>query len=193
MVIFYRFWPIFWPQWDPIDLKMDPRGSPPWFGAITINSIFCPNRWPRSSEKFEFWGMVVIYGFDPFFLTQWDPIGPKMDPRGSPPWIGAITVNSIFCPNRCPNRGVVKIRILGHGNFLRFWPIFWPQWDPIGPKMDPRGSPPWFGAITINSIFCPIRWPRSSKKFEFLGHGSYLRFWPIFFNPMGPHWPQDGP
>ena len=26
--------------------------------------------------------MVIFYGFDQFFSTQWDPIGPMMDPRG---------------------------------------------------------------------------------------------------------------
>ena len=85
----------FWPQDGPY-------GIATWFGAITVNSIFCPNRCPRSSQKFEFWDMVIFYGFDPFFLPKWDPIGPKMDPRGSPSWFGAKTINSIFCPNRRP-------------------------------------------------------------------------------------------
>ena len=47
-----------------------------------------------------------------------------------------------------------KIRILGHGDFYGFDHFFFTQCDPIGPKMDPRGSPPWFGAITVSSIFC---------------------------------------
>ena len=57
--------------------KMDPRGSPPWFGTITVNSIFCPNRWPRSSEKFEYWGMVIFNGFDPFFGPNGTPLAPR--------------------------------------------------------------------------------------------------------------------
>ena len=38
--------------------------------------------------------------------------------------------------------GVVKNGPLGDGDQLRWGPIFWPQWGPIGPKMGPRGSPP---------------------------------------------------
>ena len=151
-----RFWPIFWPQSDPIGPKKYPRASPPWFGAITVNSIFCSNRWLRSSQKFEFWGMVIFDDFDPFFWPQWDPIGPRMYPRGSPPWFGAITVNSIFCPNRW-TRNSQKFEFSGMVFFYGFDPFFWPLWDPISPKMYPRGSTPWFGAVTVNSIFCPNR------------------------------------
>ena len=89
-----------------------------------------------------------------------------------------------------------KIRVLGHGNFLWFWPIFWPQWDPIGPKMDPRGSSPWFGAITVNSIFCPNRWPRSSQKFEFWGMVIFDGFDPFFCpngTPLTSRWTLGGP
>ena len=161
---------------------MDPRGSPPWFGAITVRSNFGRNRWPWGSRKFEFWGMVIFYGFDPFF-SQWDPIGPKMDPRGSPSWFGAIIVRSNFGRNRWA-RGSRKIRILGQSNFLRFWPIFWPQWDPIGPKMDPTGSPPWIGAITLRSNFGRNRWPRGSRKFEFWGIVIFYGFDP-FLGPNG--------
>ena len=38
--------------------------------------------------------------------------------------------------------GVVKNGPLGDGEQLRWEPIFWHQWGPIGPKMGPRGSPP---------------------------------------------------
>ena len=92
---FLRFWPIFGTQWNPIGPKIDPKGSPPWFGAVTATSIFAKNRWPRVCRKFQFWGMVNFYSFDPFFWTQWDSIGPKMDPRVTPPWFRAITVTSI--------------------------------------------------------------------------------------------------
>ena len=157
---------MFWSQWDPIGPKMDPRESPPWFGAITVRSNFGRNRWPRGSRKFEFWGMVIFYGFDRFFL----PNGTPLDPR----W--TLEVPVIWRHKRkaqilaeIDDRGEVEIRILGHGNFLRFWPIFWPQWDPIGPKRDPRGSTPWFGTITVGSNFGRNRWPRGSPKFEFWG------------------------
>ena len=99
---FLRFSPIFCTQWDPIGPKMNPRRSPPWFGAISVRSDFGRNVWSRDSRKFEFRGMVFFYGFHPLFWTQWDPIGPKMDPRGSPPWFGAINVRSDFGWNRWP-------------------------------------------------------------------------------------------
>ena len=133
---FLPFWPFFWPQWNPIGQKMDPRGSPPWFGALTINSICCPNRWPRGSQKFEFWGMVIIYGSDPFFLPQSDPIGPKMYPRGSPPWFGEKTVNAIFFPNRWP-RSSQKFEFRGMGIFYGFDPFFRPNGTPLAPRWTP--------------------------------------------------------
>ena len=143
----------FWPY---------PRGSPPWFGAITVNSIFCPNRWPWSRWILGH-GNFLRRSSSPKNSNRWPRSsqkflghGPQLAPiRGSPPWFGAITVNSIFCPN-C------------------FDPFFFlPQWDPIGPKMYPRGSPLWFGAITVNSIFCPNRiW----------GHG--------FFTFLTQKWPE---
>ena len=145
---------MFWPQWNPISPKIDPRGAPPWIGAITIRSNFGRNWWPRGSRKFEFWDMVIFLRFWPIFCPQWDPIGPKMDPRVSPPWFDAKSVKSNFGRNRW----LSKIRILGHGNFLGFWPIFLSQWDPIGPDMDPRGFPPWFGAITVRSNFGQNGW-----------------------------------
>ena len=229
---------------------MDPRGSPPWFGAITVRWDFSRNRWPRGCRKFEFWGMVNCYGFAPIFWTQWDPIGPKMDPMESPPWFGAITVMSDFGRNRWPrgcrkfefwgmvvfydfdpffgpngtplapiwplgvptviwrhNRkvgfwpksmtaGLSKIRILGHCKFLRFWPIFWTQWDPIGPNMALKGSPPWFGAITLRSDFRWNRWPRGSRKFEFWGMVIFYGFDPFFGpngTPLAPRWTLGGP
>ena len=131
-----QFWPIFWTQWAPIGPKKDPRGSPPWFGAITVKSNFGQNWWRGGSRKFEFWGMVIFYGFDPFFGTNGTPLAPR--------------------------------------------------WT------DPRGSPPWFGAITVKSNFGQNRWLRGSRKFEFWGMVIFYGFDP-FFDPMGPHWPQDGP
>ena len=146
--------------------------------------FFWKNRW----RKFEFRGMVNFTVLT-HFLDQWDPIGPKMDPRGSPPWFGAITADSIFCEKS-------KICILGHGNFLRFWPIFWTQWDPIGPKMGPRGSPPWFGAITVTSIFCEKPMTAGQSKIRIVGHGYFYGFDP-FFRPRGtpfaPRWTLGGP
>ena len=126
--------------------------------------------------------MVIIYSFDLFFWTM-GPHWPKMDPRGSQPWFGAITVTSIFY-EKSMTAGWSNIRILGHGNFLRLWSIFWTQWDPIGPKMDPRGSPPWFGAITVTSIF-----------FEFLGMVIFYGFDPFFGpngTPLAPRWTLGG-
>ena len=173
---------------------MDPRGSPPWFGAITVNSMFCSNRWPRSSQKFEFCGMVIFYGLT-HFLAPTGPIGTKMDPRGSPPWFGAITVNSIFCPNRWP-RSSQKFEFWGMVIFYGFDLFFLPQWDPNGTKMDPRGSPPWFGAITVNSKFCPYRWLLNSKKFEFCGMVIFYGFDPFFCSngtPSAPRCTLGGP
>ena len=174
---------------------MDPRGSPPWFGAITVRSDFGRNRWPRGSRKFEFWGMVNCYGLAPIFWTQWDPIGPKMDPRGSPPWFGAITVRSDFGRNRWP-RGSRKFEFWGMVNCYGLAPIFWTQWDPIGPKMDPRESPPWFGAITVMSDFGRNRWPRGCRKFEFWGMVIFYGFDPFFGpngTPLAPIWPLGVP
>ena len=144
----------------------------------------------RSSKKFEFLGMVILYRFDPFFgpnAPRWTLGVPHRD---LVPW----PLIRFF--SQIDDRGVVKIRILGHGNFLRFWPNFWPQWDPIGPKMDPRGSPPWIGAITVNSIFCPNRWPRSSQKFEFWGMVIFYGFDPFFGpngTPLTSRWTLGGP
>ena len=72
---FLRFWPIFFTQWDPTGPKMGPMGSPPWFGAITVTSIFWEKSMTagRGTRKFEFWGMVIFYGFDPFFLPNGTP------------------------------------------------------------------------------------------------------------------------
>ena len=172
---------------------MDPRVSPPWFGAITWRSNFGRNWWPRVSRKFEFWGMVIFYGFDQFFFTQWDPIYPKMDPRVSPPWFGTLTVKSNFGQNRSP-RCSRKFEFWGMVIFYGFDPFFLTQWDPIGPNMDPRVSPPWFGAITLNSNFGRNRWARGSRKFEFLGHGNF--FDPFFLpngTPLAPRWTLGGP
>ena len=170
---------------------MDPRGSPPWFGAITVRSNFGRNRWPRGSRKFEFLGMVIFYGFDPFFC----PIGHKIDPRGSPLWFGAITVISNFGRNRWP-RGSRKFEFWGMVIFLWFWPIFWPQWNPIGPKMDPRGSPPWFGVITVRSNFSRNRSRGGSRKFELCGMVNFYGFDPFFGpngTPLASRWTLGGP
>ena len=160
MVIFEGFDPFFYPVW-PIGPKMDPMASPPWFGTITVKSNFGRNRWPRGNRKFEFWGMVIIYGFDPFFGRKEDPIGPRMDPKGSPRWFRAITVKSNFGRNRW-QRGSRKFEFWGMVIFYGFDPFFFTQLDPIGLKMEPRGSPPWFGAITLNLNFGQNRWPRKS-------------------------------
>ena len=140
MVIFLRCWPIYWTQWDPIGPKMDPRGSPPWFGTITVKSNFGRNRWPRGSRINEFEGMVIFYGFDPFFGPNGTPLAKKWTLGGLH---RDFTVKSNFGRNRWP-RGSRIIEFLGHGNFLRFWPIHWTQWDPIGHKVDPKWSTPWF-------------------------------------------------
>ena len=132
MVIPLRFWPIFFTQWDPIGPKMDPRGSPPWFGAITVKSNLGQNWWARGSRKFEFWGMVIFYGFDPF-LYPMGPIGPKMDTRGSPQWFGAITVKLYFGWNRWP-RGSRKFEFWGMVIFYGFDPFFGPNGTPLAPR-----------------------------------------------------------
>ena len=67
MVIFYGFDPFFWTQWDPIDPKMDPRGSPPWFAAVTVTSIFLEKSMTAGWSKIRIFGMVNFHGFDPFF------------------------------------------------------------------------------------------------------------------------------
>ena len=137
--------------------------------------------------------MVIFYGFDRFFL----PNGTPLDPR----W--TLEVPVIWRHKRkaqilaeMDDRGVVEIRILGHGNFLRFWPIFWPQWDPIGIKMDPRGSPQWFGALTVRSNFGLNQWARGSRKFEFWGMVIVYGFHPIFGSngtPLAPRGTLGGP
>ena len=163
---------------------MDLRGSPPWFGAVTVNSIFCTNRFPRSSQKFLFWGMVIFYGFEPFFVpkgTHW----PKMDPRGSPPWFGAITVNSIFCPNRW-----VKNSNFGAWQFFTVLTHFLAPIAPHWPQDGPQGFP--------NVIW------RHNRKFDFLPKSdcgvvknSNFGAWQFFTvltnfgpngNPLAPRW-----
>ena len=163
---------------------MDPRGSPPWFGAKSVRSNF---GWSR---KFEFWGMVIFYGFDQFF-PQCDPHWPQDGLLGIPTVIWRHNRQVKFWP-----KSMTKIRILGHGDFFCFWPIFWPQWDPIGHKMDPRRSPPWFGAITIRSNFGQNQWPRGSRKFEFCGMVIFYGFVPCFApngSPLAPRWTLGGP
>ena len=66
-----------WPQWDPIGPKMDPRGSPPWFGAITIIRFFAQIDDGGVVKKFEFWGMAIFDGFDPFFGPNGTPLVPR--------------------------------------------------------------------------------------------------------------------
>ena len=166
---------------------MDPRGSPPWFGTITVKSNFGQNRWPRGSLIMEFEGMVIFYGFDPFFGPNGTPLAKKWTLGGLH---RDFTVKSNFGRNRWP-RGSRIIEFLGHGNFLRFWPIHWTQWDPIGHKVDPRWSTPWFCAITVKSNFGRNRWPRGSRKFEF---GGMVIFYggDQFLDPIGhkvyPRW-----
>ena len=117
---------------DPLGSILGPMGSH-WVQKMGQNR--------KKLRKFEFWGMVFFYRFDPFFLTQWDHIGPWMGPRVPHRDLAPITLTSIFL-EKSMTAGKWKIRILVHGNFLGFWPIHFAQWDPIGPKMDPRGSPP---------------------------------------------------
>ena len=132
MVNCYGLAPIFWTQWDPIGPKMDPRESPPWFGAITVMSDFGRNRWPRGCRKFEFWGMVIFYGFDPFFWPNGTPLAPIW-PLGVPPWFGAITLRWDFGLNRWP-RGSWKFEFWGMVIFYGFDPIFEPNGTPLAPR-----------------------------------------------------------
>ena len=154
MVIFYGFDPLFGPNGTHWPQDGHTWGSPPWFGAITVKSNFGRNRWRRGSRKFEFLGMDIFYGFDPFFFTQWDPIGPKMDPRGSPPWFVAITVKSNLGQNRWA-RGSRKFEFWGMVIFYVFDPFFY-QMGPHWPQDGPWGSPPWFGAIPSSQILAEI-------------------------------------
>ena len=66
--------------------------------------------------------MVIFYGFDPFFGPNGTPLVPRWTlgvlHRDLSPW----PLIRFFA--QIDDRGVVKIRIMGHGNFLRFWPIF---------------------------------------------------------------------
>ena len=184
---FLRFWPFFWTQWDPIVYKVDLRWSTPWFWATTVKSNFGRNRWPRGSRIIEFEGMVIFYGFDPFF-------GPNGTPLATRWTLGGLhrdfTVKSNFSRNRWPRDSRI-IEFLGHGNFLRFWPIHWTQWDPIGHKVDPRWSTSWFCAITVKSNFGRNRWPRGSRIIEFEGMVIFYGFDP-FFGPnehkVDPRW-----
>ena len=138
--------------------------------------------------------MVIFYGFDPFFGPNGTPLAPRWT-LGGPTVIWSDNRNFHFLRKIEIEKS--KIRILVHGNFLRFWPIFWTQWDAIGPKMDPRGSPPWFGAITVTSIFFAENgWPRGSRKFEFCGMVIFYGFDP-FLGPNGTpltrRWTLGGP
>ena len=122
--------------------------APNWFLGVPIMiwrhnrnfHFFAKNWWPRCSRKFELWGMVVFYGFEPFFY----PMGPHW-PQDGPKVV----------PHRQENRWPRSSRKFGFWGTVIFTvlALFWNQWDPIGPKMDPRGSPAWFGAITVNSIY----------------------------------------
>ena len=139
MVILLRFWPICLTQWDAIGPKMDPKGSPPWFGAITVKSNLGQNRWARGSGKLEFWGMVIFYGFDPLFY----PMGPHWPQDGhtwgSPPWFGAITLKSNFGRNRWP-RGSWKFEFWGMVIFYGFDPFLYPM-GPHWPQDGHQGVP----------------------------------------------------
>ena len=81
--------------------------------------------------------MVTNYGGDPF-LPQWDPIGPKMGPRG--PHRDLANHRRVDILVKSVDPGVVKNGPFGDGDQLWWGPIFWPQ--SIVPKMGPRGSPP---------------------------------------------------
>ena len=79
---------------------------------------------------------------------RWGPIfGPNGTPL-APRW--ALGVPTVIWPHhrrveilvKSVDPRVVKNGPLGDGDQLRWGPIFWPQWGPIGPKMGPRGSPP---------------------------------------------------
>ena len=149
---FLPFWPIFWPQWNPIGPKMDPKGSPPWFGAITINSICCPNRWPRGSQKFEFWGMVIIYGSDPFFCPNRTPLAPRCTLGGphrdlaKKPWMRFFA--------QIDHRGVVKNSNLGAWQFFTVLTHFFVPMGPHWPQDGPQGFP-------------TVIW-RHNREFDFL-------------------------
>ena len=62
------------------------------------------------SQKFEFWGMVTFYGFDPFFLPNGTPLAP-----------------------RC-SRGSAKVRISGMVIFCGFDPFLLPNGTPLTPR-----------------------------------------------------------
>ena len=184
---FLRFWPIHWTQWDPIGHKVDPRWSTSWFCAITVKSNFGRNRWPRGSRIIEFEGMVIFYGFDPFF----GPNGHKVDPRWSTPWFCAITVKSNFGRNRWP-RGSRKFEFGGMVIFYGGDQFL----DPIGHKVVPRWSAPWFCPITVKSNFGRNRWPRGSRKVEFGGMVIFYGGDPIFGPngiPLAPRWTLGSP
>ena len=120
--------------------------------------------------------MVIFYGFDPF-------IGPNGTPLATKWTLGGLhrdfTVKSNFGRNRWP-WGSRIIEFLGHGNFLRFWPIHWTQLDPIGHNVDPRWSTPWF--------YRKVEfWSKSMTEFDRIwGHGNFLRFWPILWTQWDP-------
>ena len=121
-------------QWDPIGPKMDPRGSPPWFCAITLRSNFGRNRWPPGSWKTEFWGMVIFLGFWPNFLPQWDPIGPKMDPRSSLPWFGNNRKVKFWPKSMTVGRGRRKFEFWGMAIFCGFDLSFSSNGTPLAPR-----------------------------------------------------------
>ena len=82
MVIFYGFDPIFWPQWDPIGPKMDPRGPHRELESWPLGPILAEIDDRGVVEKFEFGGMVNFNGFDPFFGPNGTPLAPRWTLRG---------------------------------------------------------------------------------------------------------------
>ena len=73
MVIFYGFDPFFFYQWAPL--------TPRWtLGVPTV--IWRNNRnfdflRKIDSQKFEFMGMVIFYGFDQIFGPNGTPLAPR--------------------------------------------------------------------------------------------------------------------
>ena len=73
MVTFYGFDPFFGPNETPLAPRWT-LGGPHHVKFDFLRKIDDPF-W--GSQKFEFWGMVTFYGFDPFFGPNETPLAPR--------------------------------------------------------------------------------------------------------------------